>query len=167
MDDHGHRSRANRELAVLPAGPPQNCGLLSPEGTTVGCRLSGYPGGPAARPRVVTRGLRCRTATAAPYPKVVSTGFLDVGMGHGGSWRCRSSWSGGRLAGCSAGRSATVKVAAWPPAVCLWPELAFQLRQAPDLDRGGFATVADGLTGGQGGDQLPAECITQCGSDSW
>jgi hypothetical protein len=36
-----------------------------------------------------------------------------------------------------------------------------------NVDRGGFATVADGLTGGQGGDQLPAEFTTQCGSGRW
>jgi hypothetical protein len=35
------------------------------------------------------------------------------------------------------------------------------------VDRGGFATIADGLAGGQGSDQLPAEFSTQCGSGSW
>ena len=36
-----------------------------------------------------------------------------------------------------------------------------------DLDRGGFATVADGLTGDQVGHQLPPEFTTQCGGGSW
>jgi hypothetical protein len=39
-----------------------------------------------------------------------------------------------------------------------------------DTDRGGFATVADGLPGvtsDQGRDQLPAEFTTQCGGGSW
>jgi hypothetical protein len=35
------------------------------------------------------------------------------------------------------------------------------------VDRGGFATVAEGLTGGQGGTQLPAEFTTRCGDGSW
>jgi hypothetical protein len=36
-----------------------------------------------------------------------------------------------------------------------------------NVDRGGFATVASGLAGGQGGDQLPAEFTTRCGDGSW
>jgi hypothetical protein len=36
-----------------------------------------------------------------------------------------------------------------------------------DTDRGGFATIADGLTGDQGRGQLPAEFTTRCGSGSW
>jgi len=39
-----------------------------------------------------------------------------------------------------------------------------------DTDRGGFATVADGLPGmtsDQGRDQLPAEFTTRCGGGSW
>jgi hypothetical protein len=36
-----------------------------------------------------------------------------------------------------------------------------------DTDHGGFATIADGLTGDQGGDQLPAEFTTRCGDGSW
>src|SRR5215218_4000441 len=58
--------------------------------------------------------------------------FFDVGVGHGGSWKCRSAWSGGCLRGWATGPSATVEVPASPPAVCLGPELAFQLHQAPD-----------------------------------
>jgi hypothetical protein len=36
-----------------------------------------------------------------------------------------------------------------------------------DTDRGGFTTIADGLTGDQGLDQLPAEFTTRCGGGSW
>jgi len=62
--------------------------------------------------------------------------FLDVGVRQCSSWRCWSSRWG--LVGADAElyallpRSSTVEVAASPPAVRLWPELAFQLHQAPD-----------------------------------
>jgi hypothetical protein len=36
-----------------------------------------------------------------------------------------------------------------------------------DTDRGGFATIADGLNSDQGRDQLPAEFTTRCGGGSW
>jgi hypothetical protein len=36
-----------------------------------------------------------------------------------------------------------------------------------DTDRGGFATIADGLNSDQGRDQLPAEFTTRCGAGSW
>ena len=36
-----------------------------------------------------------------------------------------------------------------------------------DTDRGGFATIADGLNSDQGLDQLPAEFTTRCGAGSW
>jgi hypothetical protein len=35
------------------------------------------------------------------------------------------------------------------------------------VDRGGFATVAEGPTGGQGDTQVPAEFTTRCGGGSW
>jgi hypothetical protein len=54
------------------------------------------------------------------------------GVGHRGSWNCRSSWSGRCLAVCATARSSTVEVAAAPPPVRLGPELAFQLHQTLD-----------------------------------
>jgi hypothetical protein len=36
-----------------------------------------------------------------------------------------------------------------------------------DTDRGGFATIADGLNSVQGPDGLPAEFTTRCGGGSW
>jgi hypothetical protein len=68
------------------------------------------------------------TAPRRDLPRV----FLDVGVGHGGSWRCPSSWSGRWLAGGATGRSSTVEVAASPRAVRLGLEVAFQLHQTPD-----------------------------------
>jgi len=54
--------------------------------------------------------------------------------GHGGSWRCRSSWSGRGVDVVLLARSSTVEVAASPPAVRRWPGPALQLHQA--LGRG-------------------------------
>jgi hypothetical protein len=59
--------------------------------------------------------------------------FLDGGVGHGGSWSCKSSCSGRCLVGGATRRSSTVEVAASPPTVRLGSEQAFQLHQAPDL----------------------------------
>ena len=56
-------------------------------------------------------------------------GFLDVGVGHCGSWKCQSALVGPVVL---RPRSSTVEVAASAPAVHLWAELALQLRQAPD-----------------------------------
>ena len=55
--------------------------------------------------------------------------FLDVGVGHCGSGKCRSAWSGPYVL---LPRSSTVEVAAGAPAVLLGAQLTLQLRQAPD-----------------------------------
>jgi hypothetical protein len=75
---------------------------------------------------------RCRTAPLG-HPRSFPMGFLDVGVGHCSSWRRGSSWSG-RCCWRQVllPRSSTVEVAASPAAVCLWPELALQLHEAPD-----------------------------------
>ena len=54
--------------------------------------------------------------------------FLNVGVGHCSSWKCRSAWSGREVLL----RSSTIEVAASAPAVHLWVQLALQLRKAPD-----------------------------------
>jgi hypothetical protein len=73
-----------------------------------------------------------RIGLASLSPSVLPMAFLDVGVRHRGSWRCRSSWSGRCLVNVLLPCSSAVEEAASPPAVHLRSELPLQLHEAPD-----------------------------------
>lgn len=66
-----------------------------------------------------------------------------------------------------AGRAATDGGSAYTYTKTSYRWVGDTLVRQVSVDRGGFATVAEGPTGGHGGTQLPAEFTNRCGDGSW